>query len=101
MSALMDQVYESEAASRPIPGRGAPQPAAPAPTSRLETTLVVIASLAIAGAVLGFAIGRFGWAGLLIATWPAFALAGGFGCLCHELLQRASRPGRRPRADAA
>jgi hypothetical protein len=102
MSALMDQVYESAAGSPPSAVARLPPPADSAPASPLETSLIVVVSLAMAGAVFGFALERFGWAGLLIATWPAFALAGGFGCLCQDLLQRASRRVRRPRrADAA
>lgn len=89
MSALMDQAYESEAASPPSPVL----PHHPAPdvrAHRLEAALVILASLAVGGGVFGFALARFGWTGLLIATWPAFALAGGFGCLCHDIIRRVS-----------
>jgi len=97
MSALMDQVYESEAASSPAP---TVPPAPPnARAHRLEASLVIVASLAVAGAVFGFAMSRFGWAGVLIATWPALALAAGFGCLCHEAFRRVSSADREPHAN--
>lgn len=90
MSALMDQVYEAEAAFHPPPASGGPASDTDVGDRRLESAVVVILSIGMAGLVFGFALTRFGWAGLLIATWPAFALAGGFGCLCQDLIRRAS-----------
>lgn len=89
MSALIDQAYEAESASCPSPAPCAPPPVVDVRNRRLEGFVVIMASLSVAGLIFGFALTRFGWAGLLIATWPAFALAGGFGCLCQDLIRPA------------
>ena len=101
MSALMDQIYDAEASSRPRTNSSDDEASAAAAHTRtaktgrrLERALAICVSLAVGGAAIGLAIGRFGWAGALIATWPAIALAGAVGCACHELLLR-SRRGRR------
>jgi hypothetical protein len=99
MSALMDQVYESEAASPPASAVPPPSPKLPTPVRRLEAPLVIVVSVAVAGAVFGFAMSRFGWAGMLIATWPALALAAGCGCLCQDAFRRFFVADREPRAN--